>query len=196
MAISDEQVEQARIAVREHFNRHRNDLVYSTLKMHGQMAAWRAGTRQGKWFEIQMTGEDSEVLSELVQSSEENPVAWEACKQIAEQCIKRGDPIPELLGDFVLGVLNDQNKRPTKKKIGADPYRRQARDHVIMMAVWKASEFLPEYAEGMSRGTSACDVVAETLPDYGIELSSASVLKMWKMLKKRIGPQARPEGEK
>ncbi|MDQ2077626.1 hypothetical protein [Marinimicrobium sp. ABcell2] len=185
--------ENARRVVREYLDSRQSHLSWSGLEFRGLGAAIEAGARfpvERDYILTELTAENQDNLRSLVKDSIHDSIAWEACKQISEQFIRRHEPVPALLESFVLDLLNGNNPRPTVQRTGPDPYKNDGRDSAIVMAVYKATKYLPEYSNGNETGMTACALVAEIMREYGVNIKVSTVVRIWEeTIKQRFGKQ-------
>lgn len=116
-------------------------------------------------------------LAELIKDASRNLAAFYACGELFELLMDEGLPIPDELGRFAKSVITGDRAPPRK------PGRKASlgRDSIIFECVLIAAQYdLPLYSSA-SRPTTAVEVVSWCLPDYGVNLDSAGIARIWKM---------------
>ena len=159
-----DKVEKARAAVRECLSRDAG-----SLKGAGDFNGFNHARLS---VEAAIGGRD---IAELVAQAETDPAAWDACFSLLGTDGEKPPQIKELLARFIRGEA-----KPPRGK-GQSIQNKDWRDLRIALAVQSANaKGLPAYSDGESTAVTACDVVAEILPEFGLALTVERVKKIWK----------------
>lgn len=118
-------------------------------------------------------------IEEWVYAAEQSPVMWDAMIMLLVELSATYRPIPPVLAEFAVRGLKGEIKRPTT--IGRRP--NTDRKFMICRAVRSVLNSFPDLKPtrhgDTALKTSACDIVAEVLPSFGIDLGRRSVEKIW-----------------
>ena len=118
-------------------------------------------------------------IQELVRVAEQSPGMWDAMVIVLDVLGATHRPLPPALADFAVRGLKAEIKRPTKS--GQPP--KTDRDVMICCAVRSVLKAFPDMKatrhQNTARKHSACEIVAEVLPGFGIGLAPSSVGDIW-----------------
>lgn len=144
---------------------------------------WLIKTLCGKkspFVKIRFTGKRA---SNLVELAKNDPIAWDATKELAVKILEQEDPLPTELRQFTIGVLRG-SERP--KKQGRYRAENLYRDQCVADAIYTLNEcgFTPlTKNSNESENNSACHVVVEALAKLGDMISYDAVKSIWKNYK-------------
>ena len=109
-------------------------------------------------------------LDHCIMGSEMRKDYWDAMRLIAQRQLRKGDPLPRALADWIKDVLMDRSARKREDKKRPRPAKGRptaVRDQNMRLAVdrlvkrgFNATRRLNKMPKGCAKGGSACDVVA------------------------------------
>ncbi len=136
--------------------------------------------KESPFVKIRFTGKRA---SNLVDLAKNDPIAWDATKELISKILEQGDPLPVELRQFTIEVLRG-GERP--KKQGRYRTENLYRDQCVADAIYTLNEcgFKPlTKNSNESENNSACHVVVEALAKLGDMISYDAVKSIWKNYK-------------
>lgn len=136
--------------------------------------------KESPFVKIRFTGKRA---SNLVDLAKNDPIAWDATKELTAKILEQGDPLPAELSQFTIEILRG-SERP--KKQGRYRAENLYRDQCVADAIYTLNEcgFKPlTKNSNESENNSACHVVVEALAKLGDVISYDAVKSIWKNYK-------------
>ena len=123
---------------------------------------------------------DKNHLPELIEESEESPLAYKALQSAVGSLRRDGEPLPAELLEWSLDVAEGKRELPSVGP-GRSPYSNQVRDELIVRTVQAlvGCGLKATRNQATEPAESACDAVAEALKAYNIDLVYESVARIW-----------------
>lgn len=103
-------------------------------------------------------------LRSLIEDASRDPAAFEALGLLAARVIDAGDPMPDELRQFAVGVLRGHIQPPVSRGAPPVPPARNVLIHALLMDIVDQFGVTPMRNKGATIGDSACDIVAEAMP--------------------------------
>lgn len=118
----------------------------------------------------------------LVNEARTNPVAFEACVTLLDECVQAGAPPPDNLLRLAIDVMRGEVDRPgVPGRSGLSNFSRNLEIiHLVRIAM---SHGLPKYTDSEDH-PSACKVVRDCLDEYGVPMSFSAVRTIIKSYKR------------
>ena len=128
-------------------------------------------------------------LTELIEGAQSSPLDFRALQETVSYLRATQEPIPLELVEWSLSVVAGSIRSPNAKP-GRSPYKNQVRDELIAKTVQTLVDCgLKATRNEASAPESTCDAVSKALNAHGIELSYASVAKIWQSERRqRLSP--------
>ena len=125
-------------------------------------------------------------LSMLIELAETDPLTWDALA--ASVCIlaEEGHPLPSKLGPLIGKLMSGKLKKPAKRGASLLSYRDYAICTCIDMLTREFHGLHPTKNESKEDGICASDVVAKVLGDFGENLKTRAVEKVWENRDKHV----------
>lgn len=136
--------------------------------------------KESLFVKIRFTGKRTANLVELAKN---DPIAWDATKELTAKILEQGDPLPVELRQFTIEILRG-GERP--KKQGRYKAENLYRDQCVADSIYTLHEcgFKPlTKNSNESENNSACHVVVEALAKLGDMISYDAVKSIWKNYK-------------
>jgi hypothetical protein len=162
-------VEGARVAAR---------MILSMVKLASESGRGPAAFRSDEIFRAIHSRFEPMAAVALVEAAEDGyPIAIEAVHQAIAWFIKEGEPVPEILRNYLLELLLLQN--PGRKRKRGRHHENYLRDSLIKLAVKAAMGYgLHPTRNEATDAPSACSVVAEVLAENGAKMREGNVARV------------------
>jgi hypothetical protein len=147
------------------------------------------------------SGSPDQAIAHFVAHAERgDPFARKACFMAAAEFLSDGIAVPPALGRYIAGYCQKAVKKPPGGgKKGKSRYDNFDRDFAIETAIYLLrntceglSPTRGETKRQMEQGVSACSILADILPEIGVQISEAGLEKVWNRVRKQMKQRAFP----